>query len=209
MGSKKNNTVKDKKDGGKSVRTRTRTKASPSKADSSPLKRSFASTVGNSSSSSNSKKDGESGVQVSKAQQSSFVTYMRCCTTGKDSKAANQAEVMLADYRQMSAENKKNLIHSFFASGGRKAGLQSIYEQNLSLQQKSDAKSWTGYATATRIMTLHDVLLLVGVGELLMSTTEHLFLSQTNNLGWEGLPWQCLKVVHFIKEWSIEDMGVW
>ena len=174
MTAKKNTTAKEKKEtsskAGRGKAKKAAPKASSSSSSSSssnPLKRSF-------DNSSKSGAGGDGGVQVSKAQQSGFVTYLRCCASGKDSKAANQAEVMLADYRKMSQRDKKELIGSFYASGGRKAGLQSIYEQTMSLQQKSDAKSWVDYATPTKIMSLHEVMLLSWVGTPLTCTRQSL-----------------------------------
>ena len=102
--------IKDKKDTQKvkSPRTRTRQKA-PAKGDG-PLKRSFAS--------SNKDDRGPEGVSdgvpaVSKAQQSGFITYLRCCITGKDTSAADQASIMLEDYKKMSPTAKKSLISAF------------------------------------------------------------------------------------------------
>ena len=145
---------REKKDDKKVPRTRSRQKASPKAAAAAtaavnPLKRSFAASA---------KDGGDAVAEPSKKQQSGFITYLRCCSSGKDELAKNQAEIML-----MTPQEKKNLISSFYASGGRKAGLQSIYEQSLSLEQKSDARSWVGYATPTKIMALHEVCSETGV----------------------------------------------
>ena len=57
----------------------------------------------------------------------------------------------------MSPIAKKNLIHSFFQSGGRKQGLANIYEQHLESQHLNDKQGWKGWATPSKIMKLHEV----------------------------------------------------
>ena len=147
-----NNKSKDAKakDG---VRLRTNKKTSPKKAAAPPqdmnsLKRSFENSKGK-----------EKDVQdVTKGMQSSFITYVKFCCSSKDNTASEEAVKVLNMYQKLNPTEKKQLIQNFYASGGKRAGLKSIYQQTLSLEDLLHGGSWSGYCTPAKLFELHGVL---------------------------------------------------
>ena len=97
--------------------------------------------------------------EIVRTHQSNFISYLTSATKAKDAEIQSQAMMMLSDYKNMEAEAKKVLISNFYKSGGRKAGLASIYKQSLVHDSEADAKSWEGYVTPGKLLQL------LGVGQ--------------------------------------------
>ena len=108
--------------------------------------------------SSNSSSSNNPHSTVQKGDQSLFVTYLKNTQAStKDPLAANQAARLLEQYREMTNEAKKAMVTGFFKSGGRKAGLSSLFKQSISSQASANEKGWAGWATPSTIMSFSTV----------------------------------------------------
>ena len=57
----------------------------------------------------------------------------------------------------MSPNDKKQMIATFYRSGGKKAGLTSIFKQHVSIIQLAAESEWSGYVTPAALLKLHTV----------------------------------------------------
>ena len=95
--------------------------------------------------------------EIGKGEQSCFLSYLRCAAKGKCEQSRMEAENVLQDYKKATVHDKRCLIANFFRSGGRRAGLQSVYQQSVRSQEKASESDWTGYCTAGKILKMHEV----------------------------------------------------
>ena len=100
-------------------------------------------------------------ADVGRAQQSGFVTYLRSAMKGKSELVCNQATDMLAKYKQMTNEEKKNMVCTFYKQGGKRPGLTALVAQTVSVKDKANQMSWKGYATFGKLLILTEVPLLL------------------------------------------------
>ena len=153
MGKNNKANQKEQKSKAKDTKVKNKQQKLPSPKKVNALQKSFES--------SKAKQDGgevKTGAEVTKAMQSGFITYVKFCCTSKDSTAASQASSILSKYQQLQAPEKRQLVCNFFASGGKKPGLSSVYHQSLTLEQATQGGSWSGYVTPEKLMELHGVL---------------------------------------------------
>ena len=102
----------------------------------------------------------ENGVAaVTRQQQSGFVTYLRVTANGKDATASSQAADLMDQYRSLTSTEKRAMISTFFLKGGKKSGMAALVKQTLSVREKAAKLGWMGYATPSKIMELHTVIL--------------------------------------------------
>ena len=95
---------------------------------------------------------------LSKKETSGFLMYLRSASQQKDPSIQSAAKAVLDSYRQMGSDEKKVAITNFFKSGGRRAGLNSLFQQIVTHSQNDSVGEWKGYITPTKLMKLWEVL---------------------------------------------------
>ena len=86
-----------------------------------------------------------------------FLMYIKSAIKSQNPHASEQARAVHDSYQSMSLEQKRALVDGFFKSGGKRSGLQSTYQQCLTMKHKSEDLAWEGYLTVGTLMTLWGV----------------------------------------------------
>ena len=94
---------------------------------------------------------------VSKGDQSCFLTYLKCAMGAVDNEVKNKAERVMCQYKQLTAPAKKQMVANFLKSGGKRQGLSSIYSQVVTHVDEAREGEWAGYVTPTALMGLYSV----------------------------------------------------
>ena len=95
---------------------------------------------------------------VGKKQTSGFLTYLKSATQQQDPAVQSAAKAVLESYRQMGSEEKKVAITSFFRAGGKRSGLNSLFQSVVTHTNSETVGEWKGYLTPTKLMKLWEVL---------------------------------------------------
>ena len=103
-------------------------------------------------------------LEPSRTQRSNFLSYVRSAMASKSEEASHQAAYINAQYHQLSATEKKNLVVEFHKSGGRRQGLSCCYKQTMVVSQKATDGTWEGYLTFDGLCSKAEVTL--GLGHL-------------------------------------------
>ena len=98
--------------------------------------------------------------KAERAQTSHFLTYIKYALKNcKCEETQSQAEVINQHYMGLSAENKKRMVQQFFKEGGKKQGLENLYQQTVNVKQSAWGGSWEGYCSADKLLELNSVCL--------------------------------------------------
>ena len=143
-------------------------RAASSAAATNSLKRSFAQTEKKPPASSSkapkqaalqtSSPPSSSSVSTEKKQTQGFLMYLKSARSAKDPDVAAQASKLSADYKQLGPAEKRAMISQFVAAGGKRPGLQSLYSQQVSVEDSAVDRQWAGYATPGMIQEWKKVL---------------------------------------------------
>ena len=125
---------------------------SPKKSGAQTLKRSFAL-----SSSEAKKVVPETPEDINKVHQSGFLSYLNSAKVSAKADISNQATTILASYKRMSAAEKRSMVTSFFQKGGRRSGLEALYQTIITMEDTTTEGSWSGWATPMMIMKWYEV----------------------------------------------------
>ena len=93
----------------------------------------------------------------SRGQTSTFITYLRSAMRSKTPNVVDQARHLHEHYQSCSIEDKRALIMEFFKQGGKRAGLATVFGQQISSTQLSNDLEWRGYCLPDKVMELYGV----------------------------------------------------
>ena len=94
---------------------------------------------------------------VTRAARSGFLSYLRSCSTSHDESKVSQAAQILEEHKSLDPKAKSLLVSSFFKQGGKKAGLQMLFEQKVKHMQSATELGWAGYISTKGLMKLFEV----------------------------------------------------
>ena len=100
----------------------------------------------------------DAAQQVTRAQNSTFLSYIRSALKSHNDETKSEAEMVHAHYLTLTADQKRGVIAAFFKAGGKKPGLSSVYQQTLTVKNKQQDGTWAGYCTADMLFSFHGVL---------------------------------------------------
>ena len=93
-----------------------------------------------------------------KLQTSGFHSYLNSAAKSSSNEIANMACSLQKKYRELDPASKKQMVTEFIKAGGKKAGMESTFQQSASSSQSSDAQGWAGYVTVGNLMEWSGVL---------------------------------------------------
>ena len=99
----------------------------------------------------------ETADDVKKGHQSGFLSYLKSAKESAKNEISNQATTILASYKKMTGPEKRGMITSFLQKGGKKPGLEALYQSVISMEDTTTEGSWSGWATPMMIMKWYEV----------------------------------------------------
>ena len=98
----------------------------------------------------------ESG-EVSRAERSGFLSYLRSCSHSQDESKVSHAAQILEEYRGLDPKAKSLMVSMFFRQGGKKAGLEMLFDQKFKHSESATELGWAGYISTKGLMKLFEV----------------------------------------------------